>query len=264
MVMVREPSTQFTVTISGYLAEVTLVWPVIRNTDKAILVQTPGGEVWFPVCSWGSGAELTEDSIRRFMNKLVDHAARSGSGFVKARLLRACRTPAATWAKFKVGEHIFKANRACGFESTDDKKVWWLPRWIVRRYIGPQADNLRGIWPGETAFRDELQAAAAHLALAEEVEIKELRGRAQKIADSGLSDILAWAREARQPGDFGLAAWPDSYYTLRIIKPGHFSYADRTTKELIETAERFVEAALADQDFISWLAAREQDLKPPA
>lgn len=150
-------------------------WPVLQSTDKAWLIQTPGGELWAPSYRWdhlppGPGARGDEQRLNAIVSFLRDVTSTHRDARVGVRRAGKGSSDLSVTVGYTVvvrapdsGQVIGELKRtsivpASQVQATGDK--WSVPRWVVAKKLKPgEGFQPRPEWPGMQAVQDQLQAA---------------------------------------------------------------------------------------------------------
>lgn len=152
-------------------------WPVLKTTDKARLIRTPGGEIWIPIWRWNAiqlhhrrhPDEKTLAEIQQFFAEISATCGesrvfvkRAGKGptdlSVKIKFTFTRKEGPDTWGT-KIWER--SATVAKSLLTQDPDGRWTAPRWRLIECLKKDQEKLAtaGIWPGLEAVHVELQTA---------------------------------------------------------------------------------------------------------
>jgi hypothetical protein len=85
--------------LSSFPIKETIEWPIINTTDKAYLVQTPGGDLWIPVWKIKNGIYYYADNLTELIDLITNLATNSGD---HVSVVQSGAGPTQKSAKYKV------------------------------------------------------------------------------------------------------------------------------------------------------------------
>ena len=152
-------------------------WAVVQSTDKAWLIQTPGGELWLPSYRWSSmppglGACANEQKLNAILNFLRSITSTHRDARVEVRRAGKGSSDLSVTVGFtvvvrcpdtgRVSDELKRTSIVPASQLKADGDKWSVPRWVVAKKLKPgEGFKTRPAWPGMQAVQDELQAAFA-------------------------------------------------------------------------------------------------------
>ena len=197
-------SSKFTLTIksSAYSIEDKLItWPIVRETKKAILVETPGGDLWLPRWRFDR-AKYYLAEVPKLIELLANISASAESSIVPVTRVGPGKTEKS--AKFKVivsenmnfeGAEVLKT-RVRIFtlplsQILNNDRLMFAPVWLVKGHLGKGENLANRVWPGLAKITDEIEQVAANLRQQAEDKNAEIERRK-------LKERAAWEGEQRK------------------------------------------------------------------
>lgn len=161
--------------ISGNIVE-EIEWPIVKVTAKALLVTTPGGEIWLPRHKF---------TLRKYSANRVDELIRlisrlsSTSKNAIVRIWKAGAGPTKKSHKFKVaviqteidcnGEQHRKLLRRCFTLPISQIQIhqehWHAPVWLFMTLLGSNEQLSRPHWPGLIKVTNQINQIAERVML---------------------------------------------------------------------------------------------------
>jgi len=284
-----EVKTELSVEFGHDVHRRTVVWPILKSTDKAWLLVTTGGEIWMPIWRW-KHIRSSQDSVRlkQICDLFTDLSVTHGDARVSVRKAGRGATDKSYSVAFSV--RVKDAVRSDWEPAVKDRTAivpisqllpdadggWTLPRWVLQSKLNQSRELLAGrsVWAGLALVMAQLQvafdAASASVTTAiatsqvrEEAKQKEFeveKARIRSLAEEDGEMALAFARRRLSLSDISrLGPSVNSWPTWLPATP----MDDAIARELA----RLVEAVRKHPDFASWreknLMKRGLLLKPP-
>lgn len=139
-------------------------WPIVAKSEKAVRVETPGGEVWLPLWKFGQKTYGC-DSVPRLLSVLEELTMSNSDALV--RVWKAGRGKTAASHKFRIvvaidGEPPVLRRRTLILPISQVKVVAgksMAPLWLLRKKIESRESLPRAQWAGMKAVRAQILAA---------------------------------------------------------------------------------------------------------
>jgi hypothetical protein len=197
----------FKLTISDGGFEQHIEWPILRATDKALQVRTPGGDLWIPVWRFA----VRQWSVGRIpeLVKLIQSVSETSSES-RARVWKAGPGPTSKSHKFQVavrrcrnidyGEVVHEIRRRTFTlplsQIRGQRGSWSAPVWLLRKKLSAGETLARADWPGLDLVRRQLEGAATYVT--QERRSREARDRAAREDERRRAVELRDGQEAEQ------------------------------------------------------------------
>lgn len=166
-------------------------WPVLRSTGKAVLVSTPGGNIWLPLWKFETrkwGVTQIDQLVA-----LITNISGSASD-ARIRVWKAGHGPTDKSHKFQVavrretqdnfGDTFRKVFRRCFTLPKSQIKgargAWTAPVWLVRDRLGEKETLARSKWEGLDAVVSQLRSTAELASAKRREGLKILQDRRQE------------------------------------------------------------------------------------
>ena len=226
-------SEMFTLNIASSQGARTISWSIIRETDKAVLVQTSGGELWLPLWRFEI-RKYSPGSVHVLIKLLTDISKYSEYAFVPVKKAGSGKTEKS--AKYKVevtedldpyGEHTLQ-NRVRTFtlpvsQITHTDGLMFAPIWLLKKHLDKNEFVKNRSWPGLDKVRLEIEQIAAEVSQLEvEHNAKMERQRLQERAEQDenerqqKADLERLNLALEEDGEAGLV-FCKKYYNLNDL-----------------------------------------------
>lgn len=180
-----------------------IVWPILKKTDKALLVKTSGGELWLPL--WRVTKRIyNANNVAELRTLLAQITSTSGDA-----LVRACKAGGGSSDKsHKYSIAVIQENgkirrRTFTLAKSQIKgsaRRWMVPYWMVAKKLADGERVARSEWQGMSAINDEIDGVLA--VIAQRVVDKE------SAAEQRRADLLAAQEDKARAAAERAEKWP--------------------------------------------------------
>lgn len=185
--------------VSGHV-ERHVEWPILRATDKAVLVQTGGGELWLPLWRFADRRWLAR-RVPELLNLIAELAESAGSA--RVRVEKAGAGSSSKSGKFHVevvsttvepwGEKIQTRRRRTLTlplsQIQGERGSWTAPVWVFKKHLRDGERLARVEWPGLEAVREELMAVVADVDAAAEERRRAGVAEKKRVQEARRADL---------------------------------------------------------------------------
>lgn len=212
-----------------------IAWPIVKSTEKAVLVLTPGGELWLPSWKFTSyrNKQVSLNSVKGLLRRLMESSQSASDSMIRVR--RAGAGPTSKSHKFQVSVEAteydddnrtnvsVKRSRTFLLPLSQVRQVdgnWFAPRWLVEKKLDDKEMLADAEWPGMEAVRVQIDAAVES-AYAQEMLLREAalaKARVQQEREEKIMREKAEQRERVNANGAIALAFCRSKYTIAELR----------------------------------------------
>jgi len=272
-------ASTFALTIRDGMETEIIEWPIVRSTAKAVLVATPGGELWLPLWRFQKRG-YRADEAGQIIALLADVSATASDA--RVRVWRAGAGPSGKSHKFQIavrrqssdshGQPTTEVRRRCFTlplsQIKGSRGNWSAPAWLLKKRLANGETLARGDWAGLEAVASQVKQMAdrvssARRAAEESARLKreaEARKKAvQEAAEAAELERLTQAIE--EDGELGLAFCRRKFTLsemedagIHLLGCGWPTWPPKPDRYDLRLAEKILLFARAQPKFESWKA----------